>query len=344
VERNPSVDAVRFLAIAAIVLMHAQPFAVLAANDRDYRYLFVVLNQSARFAVPFFFVIAGYYWGLRIREGAAVLDVSARMLGRLTLAFAAWSLFYLLPLDARLPELREPARYLEFAVSKLAVLAHDPGTLLLEGTTIHLWFLPALACAILLSAALLRAGVLLPVAAVVFYLIGVAARAYGATPVGFELPGAFNTRNGPFFSLLPFVAGYYLSARTPAAGWMRTGLLVFAFGYVMHFAEIFALLKLYQTRAVIHDYVLATWLLGVGAAMMALSGHRLLQCPALAAAGRLTLGVYCIHIAFVMLLFPWFWPRTQPALELVLVAVILALSLAASWLLSKVPHLRRLVM
>jgi len=161
--------------------------------------------------------------------------------------------------------------------------------------------------------------------------------------VGIELPG-LNTRDGPFFSLLPFVAGYYLSARSPAADWVRTGSLVFALGYFMHFAEIFALLKLYQVRAVGHDYVLGTWLMGLGAAMVALSGFRLLRNATLAAAGRLTLGVYAVHVLFLQLLTSLFWPRTSPLLEFVLIAVALALSLATCWLLSKVPYARRLVM
>jgi surface polysaccharide O-acyltransferase-like enzyme len=171
----------------------------------------------------------------------------------------------------------------------------------------------------------------------------VAAKSYAATPVGIDLLGGFNTRNGPFFSTLFFVTGYYLSDRTPTPQWMRVGLLVFLGGLVVHFSEVIFLLKQYHVPAARHDYVLGTYFLGLGAAMVALSGHRSLQNAHLAALGGLTLGIYCIHILFLKMIPQFYAPRTNPVLEIALVFIVLALSAGACYLLSKVPYLRRLV-
>jgi len=344
-DRSRSVDIVRLIAVIAVIVIHVQPFTILAAVSQLYEYLFVIFSQAARFAVPFFFVISGYYWGKRIRSGSPISAVSGKALSRIILLFVVWSLVYLLPHDARTMNLTDPGSILPDIHSKLDTLFNDPVALAFQGTTVHLWFLTSLACAIVVASLFLLAGAgtLLPAIAVVLYLLGVAAKSYAATPVGIDLLGGFNTRNGPFFSTLFFVTGYYLSDRTPTPQWMRVGLLVFLGGLVVHFSEVIFLLLQYLVPAARLDYVLGTYFLGLGAAMVALSGHRSLQNAHLAAFGGLTLGIYCIHILFLKMIPQFYAPRTNPVLEIALVFIVLALSAGACYLLSKVPYLRRLV-
>ena len=68
-DRSNSVDTARLFAIAAVIMIHTQPFSGAAASLRIYSYPYLLVNQLARFAVPMFFVLAGYFWGLKIRGG-----------------------------------------------------------------------------------------------------------------------------------------------------------------------------------------------------------------------------------------------------------------------------------
>ena len=333
------------MAVIAVIVIHVQPFTILSAVSQFYEDLFVTLAQLARFAVPFFFVISGYYWGKGIRSGSPISAVSGKALSRIILLFVVWSLVYLLPHDARTMNLTDPGSILADIHSKLVTLYKDPVALAFQGTTVHLWFLTSLGCAIIVASLFLLAGAgtLLPAVAIVLYLLGVAAKSYAATPLGIELLGGFNTRNGPFFSTLFFVTGYYLSDRTPTPQWMKVGLLVFLGGLVMHFSEVFFLLKQYDVPAARHDYVLGTYFLGLGAALVALSGHRSLQNAHLATLGGLTLGIYCIHILILKMIPQFYGPRTNPMMEIGLVFIVFTLSAGACYLLSKVPYMRRLV-
>lgn len=78
----------------------------------------------------------------------------------------------------------------------------------LQGPKVHLWFLPALAMAALISGAMLARGyeLVLFTLAFVLFIVGLAGSAHSHTPFGFT--ANFNFRNGPFFGLIMFVSGY----------------------------------------------------------------------------------------------------------------------------------------
>jgi surface polysaccharide O-acyltransferase-like enzyme len=342
-ERNNSVDTVRLIAITAVIVIHTRPFAYMENGNELYDYLFLILNQSARFAIPFFFVISGYYWGTKIRRGDSLLEVSARMLIKLALVFCVWSLFYLIPHDVAVLARSSVTDIVQGSYARLLRLSQDPVTLVMQGTKDHLWFLPALAYALVITSTMLfaRLPVLLLVVAITLYLFGLAAKAYAWTPVGIDLFG-FNTRNGPFFSTIFFVSGYFLSARTPAPAWFKAGLLLFALGLLLHFAEISFLWQAFHISPVNHDYVLGTYLMGLGAAVVALSNHGSLNSSTAGSIGKLTLGIYAIHVLFIEMAAPY-TPHSSPVMEFVYPIAVLALSAGSVYLLSKLRFVRAIV-
>lgn len=139
------------------------------------------------------------------------------------------------------------------------------------------------------------------VLAVALYAIGLAGKAYSATPLGFEI--GFNFRNGPFFSLIFFVTGYLLHRTSPTPMWLPAGLALAVAGFVLQLAEI-SLLHARWGTPLVQDYVVGTYFLGLGAAMIALSNSRYLDWPRVASIGPLVLGIYAAHMAFVDLLAP----------------------------------------
>ena len=312
--RLQSVDVLRVAAIIAVISIHTTPFSSPSIPVGERLDLATVINQLARFAVPFFFVLSGYFWAHKIATGGTVISSTLPMVKRIALLLFSWSIIYLFPTD-----LSASLEYGLFGPLKssywnLSDAINRRFDTLLEGTMYHLWFLPALVCSLVISALLLHYGPrsLLVVLAVVLFLIGLAGGAYREAPFGFE--ANFNFRNGPFFSLVFFVSGYLLYHRASSKTWLPIGIAVASAGAFLQFYEVIMLNKAWGLP-MNQDYVLGTYFFGIGISMIAISNPKLLRCSWAAAIGPLVLGIYASHVIFVRLLLPidgkfdgnWIW-------------------------------------
>jgi len=217
--RLAAVEGLRVLGALAVIVIHATPF------NRDGRLglawnAATVANQLARFAVPAFFVLAGYFWAVRIPDPRGDDRVTRGTVTRLLLLFAAWSLVYVLPYDGALVTADGPRAWLGQLGRNVRWIATHPGTVLLQGTNGHLWFLPALASGVAIAAAVRRwlgwrALVALALLSAAYALL---AHPYARTPVGVVVP--YNARNGPAFALPCVVIGIALARRRPSARWV----------------------------------------------------------------------------------------------------------------------------
>jgi surface polysaccharide O-acyltransferase-like enzyme len=218
----------------------------------------------------------------------------------------------------------------------------NPVNLIFQGSKVHLWFLVSLILSTIITAIFLKtnARYSLFIVSISLYFIGVLAKSYSATELGIEL--AFNTRNGPFFGLLLFVTGYWLSSKTPNKRWFHIGLIVFSLGVMTHFTEIYILMKLYKT-SMMQDFVFGTYFMGVGATLLSLSNHKLLTNQIFSTLGRLTLGIYASHFLFVDLLRPVDKLLNNPLWELFFVILVLGLSVTLTKLLLKSKYTKKLV-
>ena len=342
-QRMDSVDSIKLLAIISVIALHTLPFMGNDYNDGTLYAVGLVINQFARFAVPFFFVIAGYFWGKKIITGSPLGAVSRSMASRLLLIFGAWSLIYLLPYNLSAIVELGPLGPFEQAFWRTYNLLHDPLRLVFEGPKVHLWFLIGLLCALLVAHTMfaLGAGMLLPWVTLILYLVGVLAGAYASTPLGISIE--FDTRNGPFFASLLFVAGYLLARYEPGQHWFRMGALIFVAGWLLQSLELFMLVEVFAAD-LLQDYVFGTFLLGPGAAMMALSNHPLLRWGRLSSTGRLTLGIYAVHLVFVDIIRPFDAAMSSPWWELAHLGLVFLLSLFVTNLFAASARLKRIVM
>lgn len=341
--RLQSVDVLRVVAIISVIIIHTDPFEVQSSpigNELDFA---TVINQLARFSVPFFFILSGYFWAQKCTGEHDVYRPSTKMAKRIAFLFLAWSLVYLLPtniIDAFASGMLGPIKQIYWNVSN--VLSRPVDTLM-QGSKSHLWFLMGLLCSLGISALLLRYKHerLLAMLAVALYLIGLAGKAYSDTPLGFHV--GFNFRNGPFFSLIFFVSGYFLYRRAPSSRWLPVGLLLAALGGFLHFTEL-RMLKAQWGTSMSQDYVIGTYFLGLGVAMMALSNSRYLHFSRAASIGPLVLGIYASHLIFVDMLKPldrqfsgnWAWSA-------VYVVAVFVLSYLLVRLMAKSDFTRKLV-
>lgn len=343
VSRIESVDIFRLIAIVAVITIHTSPFrGDIAVENEAYKYLDVIFNQISRFAVPFFFIISGYFWGSKIRSGSDPISSSIYMSKRILIIFLSWCFIYLLPLNfSSIYEygLLGPAKV---AYWNIRNLAQEPVTLLLQGTKVHLWFLVGMLCALMVSTffVITKNLRLLVVFSIFLYLFGVLAKSYANTPIGINID--FNTRNGPFFSTLLFVTGYLLSGKKINTKWAFYGCLVFCIGCVVHFVEIYTLWRVFETTP-IQDYVIGTYFMGLGVAMAALSNHPILRNKIFSKIGQMTLGIYAVHFIFVDLLRPIDEVSDHILWEVGYVVAVLALSILISLALSKNKITRKIV-
>ena len=168
----------------------------------------------------------------------------------------------------------------------------------LQGTKNHLWFLPALAIAALISGALLAKGreLALFVLAILLFAVGLAGSAYSDAPFG--LTSNFNFRNGPFFSLIMFSSGYAIQRYGQGLALLPIGIGLATCGFLLQLFETIWIHQQWGTP-LLHDYIVGTYFFGLGMSMIALSNTRYLRVKALSSIAPLILGVYASHYYFV---------------------------------------------
>ncbi|BBR41538.1 hypothetical protein WP3W19E03_40630 [Aeromonas veronii] len=212
--RISSIECGRVLAILAVMTIHVSPFAnpfnPALWGGESWLWLSGTINQLCRFAVPLFFLCAGYFLQPKLTREAP-LTVAWRYCRPLLLLWLVWSLVYLLvpfnPLDA------VQQGYLASLRGQWQFQLADPLNGWLVGGMIHLWFLPALIMAVTLLALCYRLGkpTLALWLGLGLYLLALLGGSYAKPLLGAEW--LLLTRNGPFFSLLFVALGALLRQR-----------------------------------------------------------------------------------------------------------------------------------
>ncbi|MBF0318520.1 MAG: acyltransferase [Nitrospirae bacterium] len=296
------IDLFRAISAFSVVCIHTHPFKDI--ND----YVYVAINQGARFAVPFFFITAGYFFGRKLQNNNQD-EVFVSYIGRLLYVYVFWSMFYLLIPHSSYTEIFPPidaSIYGRHGLIKGELLAiagnvgHTTmGQIVFAGVSKHLWFFPSLIMSIMVVFICHKNNLgkyLMPVA-IALYVVGLLGGAWSVFSFGVDF--TFNTRSGHFFSLLFVYAGYRLSSTTQRHFRKETAYVIFALGMVLNLIEVYVLKGLFGVGE-IQTYRLSTVLMGVGVFESALHfSGKAIAADMLALAGRYSLGIYCVHI-FIM--------------------------------------------
>ena len=336
--RNMSIDAFRVVANVVIILVHTRPLMGPGFGG-DTRLCGELINQFVRIATPFFFMASGYFFAASLSRGAEALAHAQRLIARLTLFFLFWSLVYIcIPLEFWL---KAPSVTYTEAVRAALLRAASP-KFLLTGARVHLWFLPAMACALALLAAAVRVRRerALVVGALILYVVGLLAGAYKLTPIGFDL--GFGTRNGPFLSTIFVASGFWLH-RLRLELSTRQALTLIAVGTLMRCTEVYWITMHAPTQPSQMEYLMGTYPFAVGVFFLLLSSERLGKVRWMLWLSRYSPGIYCAHMMFVdyfnlrpLAVGNILWEIVRPVLILSLtVAVVLAMG--------KIPRLKAVV-
>ncbi|MEZ8709691.1 acyltransferase [Vibrio alginolyticus] len=285
----------RVIAILAIIGLHGQ-MALTYWQIDEVPWIGYVLNQTARFAVPLIFLISGYL--IQPKLAASPWTTFINYSKPLLKVWLAWSIICLvMPLNlAKVEEFG----YLDEREGYWGFLISTPLNSFLEGGLVHLWFIPALVCAVLIIALLVELKLnklLLPIA-IALYGYGVLAGSY-ATLTGLEAP--FFTRNGPFFGTLMVTLGFLIRQNQWKVSSTKA-LVLLALGMLIHFAEA-AWLTTFDVGFNMNDFLFGTALWGMGVFMWLLANPNIGDYAWVRAISNRMLGIYVCHLLIIIVLF-----------------------------------------
>ena len=286
--RRLRIDSFRFYAIFLIVAGHAGMYVYSYPANFLAKVGYIFYGLGVRYAIPFFFILAGYFIGSKIfKEPDKAFVIAGKYTARLASVLLFWWLVYVLA---------QPQEFLK-------LLQEEPITLLFEGSKYHLWFLVSLILTVWFfvlwpthksfKSFLYLGGVL--------YLVGLLAGAYKVTPFGFDMH--FNTRNGVFFSTLFFAVGVMFSNRLPRIS-RRMALGIALGGLALSIGEAYYLRRVYELTAEYVDYLIGTVPFGVGMSLLCITQSDTRLDKLVGPFGKYTLGIYACHVLFIDLLEP----------------------------------------
>jgi surface polysaccharide O-acyltransferase-like enzyme len=314
--RLVGIDLFRVVAFVAVVLIHTSTL-----GDENPRSAGHIIEGLCRFAVPYFFMVSGYFLGDR-----GFFSTVDRTMRRLFPIFLIWAMFYCWFFTGALMPFT-PHAIVQFLYTGM------PGY--------HLWFLPALGSAILIfAAARVKLGWLgLFVLAAAFYLVGLI---FGPWHQLLGLPG-FRGRDGPFFALTFVTIGAWWRSRAPAPLTMTQATTLVLLTGGAQLGENWILLQAGLNGLLSGpDMTLMTIPFGISVFALALNWKAGTMGRLLARAGRVTLGMYLIHV-FILTLIVMARPPMSLGDCLAIAAITVAASAAVAILLMSIPGVRRLV-
>lgn len=320
--RHSGIEIGRIIACFAVILLHQESSSYGSAG-----YMSDLFDQAARWAVPFFFIISGYFMPLTGRWFAT----TARYFKRLFPVFVFWCLFYLAIAE-------DPSIHFDGLRNISKLLVGGPG--------FHLWFLPSLGICLSIAAAFIYAGAVrgLIILSVMLYLTGLALGSYSAAVLdllSIDQQLDVNSRNGPFFGLIFVTLGHLIRIGTIRPT-LWSGIAVLGLGALITAVEAVLLYAAYGTGMTRHDFLVGTLPFGLGATLVFLSFD--IRSPAIASAARrvgaCSLGIYAVHLVVLRQVTALLGPDSFTG-GLLVAVLALAVSSAIALIGAQIPVLKR---
>lgn len=336
IQRIASIDVFRSIAMMAVVVIHAPPFWAERVTLGEWPA--IIINQAARFAVPFFFIISGFLLARSVATSArpAVMVVT-KQAHRIAIVLLFWSVVYLFFIPDFLFLFSTQPIPQSIYWNFLGLLQH-PAQLLHESTRIHLWFMVALLECLLLTIVwrtwLPRLDVTVWV--FLFYLIGMATGPYQHSDTGSILsPWLLNL---PWTEVSLFFIGWWIQATRFSCS-LAWAITLAISGMALHFIEVILIQYLYGEPIMGQDTVFGTSLWAVGIVMALLARPEAFKSSWLESTGKYALGVYVVHLIvldavnyFGMGWQGMVWTMTRPLLVFTVSLMLVSYLSRVSWM------------
>jgi surface polysaccharide O-acyltransferase-like enzyme len=276
--RNLTIDSLRLLATLEVIALHVS-FSNLPDSVN------VLIRLQARWAVPFFFIVSGYFFAQRLADPKRA-DVRPALY-RLIWLFVLWSILYI-PLVISEHEVKEVFRRLLFP------------SFIYIGEYFHLWFPSSLVLGFITLLfmfhyklerwiPLLSLGILAQI---------MLAGAYNQV---FDLKFPFDFVIARHWLSIPALyLGVWLFRRGPLNRGLALALTLGGLG--LQLFEAWFLYTRFSIPPTEHEVLLGTLPFAFGLASLGVSGIRFLENPSLSAWGRdYSLGIYLLHMLVIFI-------------------------------------------
>ena len=322
-KRNIGIDAFRTIALFFVVILHCLPYG--ADNFEAYD----LVNLSTRFAVPFFFIVSGYF----IAQSKRSVFVGIKsLLFRLCPIFIGWLVLYYMLFYTWWFMSGETPQPLSL---KLIVYIFLTG-----GDALHLWFLPSLGVCSALVLILKRFGCIPMLSlGLLLYSVALIFFPYGELLDMPEHPFMRAVRFGIYFGFIFVVIGYCLSKYKINLS-SKSALALAAFGFLLSVVEQKYIAFYTSSKTFDYDVLIGTLFYGTGVFLFAknIKGTRITR--SFAKLSEVSLGAYCIHFSFALVLVKFFDKENYEIIPYIILVTIL--SFFISYIGSKIPYVRRI--
>lgn len=282
-ERNYAIDFIKFFAILAVVVIHTFP------SNGQLGYF--ILDNLARFAVPFFFAASGYLFGLKVMNTPESAAYFKRYVVKLLKIYVSWLLFYMIYDVIKL--LLSGGNIAEYAknLTPLNLIYYGEGT-----SGYQLWFVISLVWSTIILYVFYRLKKVPLLLAVSFCLnlLGLFGQSYSI----FDPLPVSTTRAALYISLFYTTLGFWFARNKSILSWPKsTYFFLFFIFTVLQFAEGYILEKWLDARH--GEYFLSTIFLTFFLFAFTMRNPQLGKGRLLTKIGANSLGIYAIHVFFI---------------------------------------------
>ena len=284
--RNTTLDFLKFFAIAGVVVIHTKPFI---ENE-----IGLALNSLARFAVPFFFIISGYLFTKKLNND---LTRYGKQIIKLTKLYLSWYLVYLaydlivmISSNTDKSFLENIYQYSYENLSVINLIYYGTGT-----SGYQLWYLPTLILATIVLFVFLSVNRVkyLLIGSLILHIFGVIGESYTLI-----LDTWFQTREVLFFGLFYTTLGAFIAKNENAVYfslkskyYLMLGLLFCALQVLERYILI---AKLGETLS--SDFVFTTIFASLFLFLFALKSPNIGSESLLTKIGGNAVGIFVIHV------------------------------------------------
>ena len=274
----------------AVVCIHTRPLLDISGGPIEFELLGLAIRAGSNFAVPFFFIVSGFFCCGSLRRGAPKRKVLWKYGSRLGVVFFAWSFIYGLPL-LRIETIADRG-IIAATYSHARSFLQSPIELLFRGPSVPLWFIVSLGVSLFLMALTfprLRGKVF--VFAIPMYLVAIASRAWLSSTGN---PAAFIAAREILVGPLYVGIGFLLQLNDQYAR-KPHGLTLLASGFLLVLGSYVLLEWEYDPLLFTVGFGVGRVCLGTGSMLFALSYPKFGSGTILPKLGVFSLGVYVSH-------------------------------------------------
>lgn len=171
-ERNCTIDIFRYVCAIMVVMIHVCPLEEFSGNLG-----FITSNIIPRIAVPFFFIVSGYYYIQKLENNEKIFT---KYICGLIKIYLIWSVVYF------------TVNFVEWGYKDIIGFIMDSFLkLFVLGSYYHLWFFPAMIVTVCIATVAFKVGakrLLIPLS-IVFYIIGCLGTSYYSIGAGLPVLG-----------------------------------------------------------------------------------------------------------------------------------------------------------